>query len=895
MAQNQETRTLRIAFHVFNDSVGSGNFQADSLNHQEFLHSLVSWINHKMNHLDTLKPSVSSPFVPSLHLQLHLDTIYFHRDTYAWDCSDSLDSEYMRTQYVDLNKCLSYQEKYQTLPIFFGDNYRIVGGHVSAIGSKRLIAMRGVYSMYTRNGRDRTLFECGRNIFHELGHALGLNHNFQGGPAGDQCDECDDNGCPEEGTSNNLMDYWPSYGGGISVCQLDIINRHLRGEEGSIGEVILNDSCSCDNSPEPLLINQFASFNGPRYLNHSLIVEPNGVLEMTGEISMAEGQFIRVMPGGQLILRHAQLTNACGDLWGGIERLGDSRSHHEFQKLLISNALTGMKVRGGVFLAIRNCQFENCPVAIDIEDNTSGEVIIEQCTFRSQPRYPHYEEGVGPVSFIKSFDASVELSQCTFVNTDQFRSVPVLEAGVGIQFGDGNLTLNENGFYWLTTAVELTEVESEVVASLTRNNFFFCAKGIQARSVTYLSVLDNQFDLNRFNELSAIGLHASAPGWMDVRRNSFASRFGGEDLVGLYVSGQRAGTQLISENSLTNLGYGIFEDYSQQTTDWLKAVPDYTRGLGLVLDRNIYEQVAHKFLVTTGEGYGLSSMGINLPRNSAHFQIALRWPLGGLSHFTNGGDVGLVLSGQSAPRSNYPQHNFFINRYSDENQLDTLVNYEYRVYPPNSPGLAPGFPFTSQYYLEQIEPISQDPVILRDSEWLESIGPFDSWPHWALMDLIKRAQGAGWNDHAMSQIVRKLAFEQLSMALISPEFRGQLTPVIDSVFLSTHSKIRFPQVFFKPGIPTYPAETGSGFILNPNPASDQLAILPVGSGFFDWKSPLKYTIMDLKGSVIQTGTIQEVSHLVIRVNHLAGGMYLLKIEQDDRFLGQQKFIIFRPN
>lgn len=40
---------------------------------------------------------------------------------------------------------------------------------------------------------------------HELGHCLNLLHNLQGGTAGDQCDDCNDNDdlfdCPLQGTS----------------------------------------------------------------------------------------------------------------------------------------------------------------------------------------------------------------------------------------------------------------------------------------------------------------------------------------------------------------------------------------------------------------------------------------------------------------------------------------------------------------------------------------------------------------------------------------------------------------------------------------------------------------------------------------------------------------------
>jgi len=197
----QKPRHLRTAIHVFQDSAGTQNFSEDSITHKEFLKSVINTVNYHLANLDSLDPPYSSVYVKDAGIELNLDTIYFSRDNYAWNSDSILQSEYIDSLYVWNNKEMDYIQKHKTLHIFVTGNYHVVGGHVANIGDKRFIATRGFYHVYKNRSKQIALSLCWRNIIHELGHALGLKHNFQGGTSGDQCDDCEDNGCPEEGTS----------------------------------------------------------------------------------------------------------------------------------------------------------------------------------------------------------------------------------------------------------------------------------------------------------------------------------------------------------------------------------------------------------------------------------------------------------------------------------------------------------------------------------------------------------------------------------------------------------------------------------------------------------------------------------------------------------------------
>ena len=183
-----DTTFLRVSVHIFNDEEGRGNFNPDSTSHLFFLEEVIDRINFQLLNLKPLAPAMPSEYIKSTGIQIRIDSFFFHKDNYAWDCSEDIDSYYMRSMFVDADSSLDYKQKYQTLPIFIGSNYNIIGGHNSLIGDKRFIAMRGLYNEYQSRAHGDAVRDCSRGILHELGHSLGLSHNFSGGPSGDQCD-----------------------------------------------------------------------------------------------------------------------------------------------------------------------------------------------------------------------------------------------------------------------------------------------------------------------------------------------------------------------------------------------------------------------------------------------------------------------------------------------------------------------------------------------------------------------------------------------------------------------------------------------------------------------------------------------------------------------------------
>jgi hypothetical protein len=325
--------TVRIAFHVFQKSDRTGNFQNNPTD-IKYLENIINNANLRYSNLGVLNMG-TSPYIQDSRIRLVLENIYFHANTADWMVSSGSDAftKYVLNSYE--NYGLTDDKKYNVQHILISGNPTGGGGSTwgsngkPEIGSQGYILEVGWYNHYQAHGPEHYHWGPVANLIHELGHAFGLTHNLHGGKHGKQCDDCDDNdpdglSCPVEATSNNYMDYFP--GGynfsnpdpGFSQCQLSKIHYYLAGNAGTISRAVLKDYCT-SNSSKTIKINGNYTWDSHKKLGGDLIIQKKSSLTVKCKLHLPENAKISIYPGATLIIDGGEITNECGKLWKGIE------------------------------------------------------------------------------------------------------------------------------------------------------------------------------------------------------------------------------------------------------------------------------------------------------------------------------------------------------------------------------------------------------------------------------------------------------------------------------------------------------------------------------------------------------------------------------------------------
>jgi len=234
-------KTIRLAFHVFQHSSGQRSFKPNDEDLAFFTHTIerTNRLLAKLEPLEPLNsPEITSPYIADSRVRLHLDTIYFRVDDSIYDGFSKPGIVFSHARqahrvHVMENPELSDVQKNNTLHVIVAGTWETSGGQASGIGNKNFILFKGWYNRF-EDGKA----EGGYNTFlHELGHSMGLHHQF----APHDCYQCKDLGCFDRAETNNLMSLWPSKMNAMSLCQFEIIHQYLSGEKGNIGDVVIEN------------------------------------------------------------------------------------------------------------------------------------------------------------------------------------------------------------------------------------------------------------------------------------------------------------------------------------------------------------------------------------------------------------------------------------------------------------------------------------------------------------------------------------------------------------------------------------------------------------------------------------------------------------------------------
>ena len=170
------------------------------------------------------------------------------------------------------------------------------------------------------------------------------------------------------------------------------------------------------------VVNTSMTWSGSRYLSNDLTIAPGATLTLTGTLYMSKDKRIIVQRGATLNVSGGTITNACGDMWYGIEVWGTKTAA---QNLLIAQ---------GKVLMQSNAKIENAIAAIttgkDVNtapdlNYTGGIVRITSSAFynnQSSLRFLPYSWMSGP----NELDNLSYCKDCTFETNRRLNDAALL-------------------------------------------------------------------------------------------------------------------------------------------------------------------------------------------------------------------------------------------------------------------------------------------------------------------------------------------------------------------------------------------------------------------------------------------------------------------------------------
>ncbi|MBT8219313.1 MAG: hypothetical protein KJP00_05800 [Bacteroidia bacterium] len=260
---HQPIRTIRLSIHVFQDSLGAGNFNPFNPNGEKsedwyWLNGLIDDASQKMGQLERMNMESSSTHIKDSRLRYQVVGLYTWKNQELYELN--------RVAYGVGNKMFDFvlqqpevNFKDNSLHLFLAgnvnrDNSKIASrGIASGLADKRWTVLYNYYHQYLNN---KNFWPAGL-VSHEIGHNLGLRHtwnqddgcsdtpqnayhlegnpkNFQcwndNEPRGFRCDETFE-------CSNNLMDY-NAHQNALTQCQLQKIYANINRNKGGLNDIL---------------------------------------------------------------------------------------------------------------------------------------------------------------------------------------------------------------------------------------------------------------------------------------------------------------------------------------------------------------------------------------------------------------------------------------------------------------------------------------------------------------------------------------------------------------------------------------------------------------------------------------------------------------------------------
>jgi hypothetical protein len=229
--EKEEIKSLNFIFHVFNDSLGNGNFQDRAPD--------IDWLRGEIRGANKFLSNVEKP-IPLVGKHIKDSKIRFRIiDIKFWNSNNGAKAQvYGKYDHKDLyrefvleNESLTEFEKIHCVHVLLsGIKPRAYGGRNICMTrsckdgfgfQNNVLYFEGMYQVYTK---EFDIWGIGAHIAHEVGHGLGLGHyEHRLGP----CASCEGyEPCPLVGC-NNFMESNDG-GKGMTECQMKLMHHLLK-------------------------------------------------------------------------------------------------------------------------------------------------------------------------------------------------------------------------------------------------------------------------------------------------------------------------------------------------------------------------------------------------------------------------------------------------------------------------------------------------------------------------------------------------------------------------------------------------------------------------------------------------------------------------------------------
>jgi hypothetical protein len=452
-------------------------------------------------------------------------------------------------------------------------------------------------------------------LCHEIGHTFDLDHTFD---CSNQCSSEIDHSIECGGTcgcstpsnpSNNMM----SYNGGnnaLTPCQWEIMFNYLLENNPQF----VTWSSGCSGSSSILTIASTVIWDSPKFIKQNIVIESGAALTIKWcKVRMGLDNTITVKRGGRLIVDGGTITNLCEgrNTWGGIFVWGNSNLTQPDPTSIPSSN------EAGILFLKNNAIIEGTRTAVssgrqddgslswyDLMDYRGGVIYANNATFRNMTRAVEF------LSYHCSTGNCIDDDKSAFIDCT-FQNTPEVSGAQGITIWDTNgITFEGCSFTGFSDAILTYDAGIEVKRSTqfqinpsfqsngyglnmittypnsfgsTVKNATFGSNGYGIYSTASNSLRRYEFSSNAF--YSSSGIYLEGTSWFTIAKNIIGSGFYGISLsstgnlnnivkcntisgmqIGIYISRDNSGTNLLGNTFMSNSGYDVSLQHSTQGT-----------------------------------------------------------------------------------------------------------------------------------------------------------------------------------------------------------------------------------------------------------------------------------------------------------------------------------------